>query len=99
MPKIIKVLQSYDDAFGSKYVYYAKPLFRLVAILFLNAGGPPSPDSKRVFDEYESLLTGSDGPTKQALQSEVVSQALAPPKSPPAESAFALSHYWQNSRV
>lgn len=50
----------------------------------------PSLDSKRVFDESESLLTGSDGLEKHVVQSAVITQASSSPKATSPQSSFAL---------
>lgn len=80
-PETIALLQSYDQTFGCKYSDPAKNLLRRIAVQFLNADGPSSKESQRVFDNYQRVLetpavaTGRFTPNK--TQNEVLESLLS----------------------
>jgi stage V sporulation protein K len=91
-PSSVTLLQAYDHTFDTKHADQAKKLFRRLAGSFSNADGPPSQESKRIFEDYEKLLGEVDSSLEEPIQkapldqsstsSQFTSTALAPSLEP-----------------
>jgi stage V sporulation protein K len=64
----VNLLIRCDKILRTNYADQGKNVYRRLVTLFLNAGGPPSPESQQLFEEYEKVLTTSDVAEKQRRQ-------------------------------
>lgn len=65
-PTTIFFLQQWDESLGTNYADQMRDFFRRLSTIFLNADGPPSTESQRVFEEYEGLLENAVSAAKEA---------------------------------
>jgi AAA+ superfamily predicted ATPase len=74
-PRSISLLTQVDKTLGTAYADRATKLFLRLATLLLNADGPPSNKSQRLFAEYNSLLQGSVSGAQRAVSTVISSNS------------------------